>query len=153
MIGSTRDAAPELTGGILIFFPSYGSMDNVISRWKESGLYNKLAVAGGGIVIEPKGVSSTASARAKSEPKKPPTNNKKISFLDPKTTAVESSDDPDTTHMLHGVVGEFESTLRMSRRCILLAVCRGKVSEGIDFSDDRGRVVIITGGLIVISFS
>jgi regulator of telomere elongation helicase 1 len=26
-----------------------------------------------------------------------------------------------------------------------LAVCRGKVSEGLDFSDNNGRAVIITG--------
>jgi len=26
-----------------------------------------------------------------------------------------------------------------------MAVCRGKVSEGLDFSDDFGRAVILTG--------
>lgn len=28
---------------------------------------------------------------------------------------------------------------------IFLAVCRGKVSEGVDFADGRGRAVVITG--------
>jgi Rad3-related DNA helicase len=30
----------------------------------------------------------------------------------------------------------------------LFSVSRGKVSEGIDFRDDRGRIVIITGNLL-----
>jgi len=32
-----------------------------------------------------------------------------------------------------------------SNGSIFFAVCRGKVSEGLDFSDARGRAVIITG--------
>ena len=28
---------------------------------------------------------------------------------------------------------------------IMFAVCRGKISEGIDFADNNGRAVIITG--------
>ena len=32
-----------------------------------------------------------------------------------------------------------------SHGAIMLAVCRGKISEGIDFADDNGRAVIITG--------
>ena len=31
------------------------------------------------------------------------------------------------------------------RGAIFLAVCRGKVSEGLDFSDRAGRAVVITG--------
>lgn len=32
-----------------------------------------------------------------------------------------------------------------ARGAILFAVCRGKVSEGLDFADERGRAVVITG--------
>ena len=32
-----------------------------------------------------------------------------------------------------------------SRGAIFFAVCRGKVSEGLDFSDRAGRAVVITG--------
>lgn len=32
-----------------------------------------------------------------------------------------------------------------SRGAIFMAVCRGKVSEGLDFADENGRAVIITG--------
>ena len=43
------------------------------------------------------------------------------------------------------MIVEFEQQLKRNRRCVLLAVFRGKVSEGIDFTDERGRVVIVTG--------
>ena len=32
-----------------------------------------------------------------------------------------------------------------ARGAVFLAVCRGKVSEGLDFSDAAGRAVVITG--------
>ena len=32
-----------------------------------------------------------------------------------------------------------------SKGAIFMAVCRGKVSEGLDFADNNGRAVIITG--------
>jgi regulator of telomere elongation helicase 1 len=32
-----------------------------------------------------------------------------------------------------------------SNGAIFFAVCRGKVSEGLDFSDAKGRAVIVTG--------
>ncbi|KAJ1396416.1 helicase C-terminal domain-containing protein, partial [Ochromonadaceae sp. CCMP2298] len=45
----------------------------------------------------------------------------------------------------HSIVTEFEAAVRTYGGCALMAVCRGKVSEGIDFADSKGRVVIITG--------
>lgn len=34
---------------------------------------------------------------------------------------------------------------RDERGAVLLAVCQGRVSEGIDFSDDEGRTVVVAG--------
>jgi hypothetical protein len=55
---------PSLTGGILVFFPSYGVMDATVQHWKESGMYERLTVAGGGIIIEPKGSSNLSAPAA-----------------------------------------------------------------------------------------
>ena len=34
---------------------------------------------------------------------------------------------------------------RNSKGAILMGVCRGKISEGLDFSDDAARSVVIVG--------
>lgn len=39
----------------------------------------------------------------------------------------------------------FNTAVDSKRGAVLLGVCRGKVSEGIDFADARGRAVIVTG--------
>lgn len=54
-------------------------------------------------------------------------------------------DNSNEKDILFGIVNEFNQALKSTKKCILFAVCRGKVSEGIDFSDDKGRIVIITG--------
>ncbi|CAI5708438.1 unnamed protein product [Hyaloperonospora brassicae] len=44
------------------------------------------------------------------------------------------------------VVDEYHYTITNSPKgAVFFAVCRGKVSEGIDFSNDKGRAVVITG--------
>ena len=42
---------------------------------------------------------------------------------------------------------DFQAKLRdpSTRGAVFFAVCRGKVSEGLDFSDRAGRAVVITG--------
>ncbi|KAH7722612.1 BCH-1 protein [Aphelenchoides avenae] len=40
---------------------------------------------------------------------------------------------------------EFDSAIREGKGAVLLAICRGKVSEGIDFADSHCRTVVIVG--------
>lgn len=63
-IGDGLPPGPELDGGILVFFPSYGVMDTCVDRWRETGLLEKLRNVGGAVVVEPKGSGTGASASA-----------------------------------------------------------------------------------------
>lgn len=51
-----------------------------------------------------------------------------------------SADDPFLSAINH-----FNETAGVGRGAVLLAVCRGRASEGIDFSDAKARAVILTG--------
>lgn len=47
--------------------------------------------------------------------------------------------------MLNSVIEEYYKAIQEHRGAMLLAVYRGKVSEGLDFSDWKARAVIILG--------
>ncbi|CAD6208027.1 GSCOCG00010302001-RA-CDS [Cotesia congregata] len=55
--------------------------------------------------------------------------------------------EPQGKDTFNAVISEFYGKIKApeSRGAIFLAVCRGKVSEGLDFSDDYGRAVLVTG--------
>jgi hypothetical protein len=150
--GSGNLHGPELKGGILVFFPSYTSMESLVKRWKETSLFQKLKIAGGDVVIEPKGnTNGGINNRVAALTSANDTNKGGGGFGDDiKKTKVLDNDNSNSNgnsdeKMLAGVVTEFEAALKSKNRCLLFAVCRGKVSEGIDFYDEKGRVVIITG--------
>ena len=157
----------ELKGGILVFFPSYTWMDSLIERWKGTGVLEQLRLLAGHIIVEPKSSASKESVVGK----KPDSKNASSgsgSFMT--STALHSKpmhSVADTGKgdgnekadgegdVMKGLVGQFDSVIAKHGTCILFAVCRGKVSEGIDFTDNKGRVVIITGiphSTLVISF-
>lgn len=119
--------AKNLDGGILVFFPSYGTMESAAARWKQSGLWESLCKAGGHVIMESRGSSghgSNSSASGgtgtnASESIMVPAN-KWSSDMD--NDSGTGSAGADASHL--GVVKEFEQALHTKGKCILLAVCR-----------------------------
>ncbi|POM60773.1 DEAD2 domain containing hypothetical protein [Phytophthora palmivora] len=115
--------AQVIPGGILMFFPSYALMGILKSRWKRTGVWNKLE------------------------------KHKKM-FSEPRQGGKEFDDLLDKykiTISRHAAAHEAPSgwisgdAEPRESGAIFLAVYRGKVSEGIDFSDDNARAVLAVG--------
>jgi regulator of telomere elongation helicase 1 len=121
----------SLLGGVLVFFPTYGTMDSAVTRWRASGLWEDLCQSAGHVVIESKGSEQSSRSKAGNNS----SESDRTSFVSAKGSSAQQM----------GTIEEFESALQRRGTCMLLAVCRGKVSEGIDFRDSKGRIVIITG--------
>jgi len=142
-----------IPSGMLIFFPSYGVMETAIERWggptfsRSSGnnrnASNFFAAkkrrngAGSGNTSRysfPQ-LNSTFHGSEHSTPWKRLLSHKAV-VIEPKS----STDLPDA-------IAEFHRFLNLpkSKGVALFGVCRGKISEGIDFSHDMCRAVIITG--------
>uniref|UniRef100_A0A9I9DEW8 Regulator of telomere elongation helicase 1 homolog n=1 Tax=Cucumis melo TaxID=3656 RepID=A0A9I9DEW8_CUCME len=114
-------------GGCLVFFPSYELMEKLQKRWSETGQWSRLN-ARKSLFVEPRGgdqedFDSILKGYYDT-----------IRLGD--NFAVEKKVKPNDSY----VVG-----CENPEGAALLAVFRGKVSEGIDFSDDNARVVIIVG--------
>lgn len=137
--------------GMLVFFPSYGVMETSIERWggpasSRSNSNNKSASnffaakrrrngAGSGNTSRYSFPQLAMNSSSYLTPWKRLLSNKAI-VVEPKS----SSDLPDA-------IAEFHKFLNQpkSKGVVLFGVCRGKISEGIDFSHDMCRAVIITG--------
>ncbi|KAK7375603.1 hypothetical protein VNO78_35510 [Psophocarpus tetragonolobus] len=97
--------------GLLVFFPSYYLLDQIIECWKSVSNLNSTSIwdricKHKKPVIEPRESSSFA-----------------LSIKDYMTNLNDTS----------------------ASGAVFFAVCRGKVSEGLDFADHAGRAVVITG--------
>ena len=152
---------PKLNGGVLVFFPSYGTMDSATVRWKETGLWSQLSQVMGKVVAETQAKKNNWSNKSNTSNTLTPYNrNEKWSSEGKQNNNWKGGGGSTTTHqsagetnrgeekdtdIVAGIIQEFEGALSQHGKCLLLAVCRGKVSEGIDFKDNKGRVAIMTG--------
>ncbi|KAG1712977.1 hypothetical protein DVH05_000707 [Phytophthora capsici] len=112
--------AQMIPGGILMFFPSYALMGILRARWKRSGIWDKIKM------------------------------HKKI-FSEPRQGGKDFDELLDkyknTIAATHEAPSGWSGNQAEPKEtgAIFLAVYRGKVSEGIDFSDDNARAVLAVG--------
>ncbi|KAI5067198.1 hypothetical protein GOP47_0017726 [Adiantum capillus-veneris] len=136
-LGKTLEELFKATpDGALVFFPSYKLLDKLCDRWKATGQWNQLYELKQ-LFIEPRGQMETfetmladyyrvVSGKSKIavQKGKPREGGKRI-----------AKDHHTETFMKR----------KSKSGAAFLAVCRGKVSEGIDFSDKNARIVIVVG--------
>jgi Rad3-related DNA helicase len=131
-------SCPRVSGGVLVFFPSYGLMETMLERWKVTGILDSLRECCGAVVTETRSKTKNKDKENRSQYQgfKPPMKGQIIE---------EGYDSEDERVSIDNIVVEFNRALTRYGRCLLVAVCRGKVSEGIDFKDNRARTVIVVG--------
>ncbi|KAL5206580.1 hypothetical protein ABZP36_034789 [Zizania latifolia] len=132
-LGATLEQICRIVpGGALVFFPSYKLLEKLQKRWSQTGQWARLE-AQKHLFVEPRGSTEEFepvlkgyynAILGKAPLKKGRGGAKQI--VKNRMTKNSSQDSA-------------------KGGAAFLAVCRGKVSEGIDFSDDKARVVVIVG--------
>ncbi|KAI4374871.1 hypothetical protein MLD38_012813 [Melastoma candidum] len=132
---SLQEIFSVVPGGALVFFPSYKLMDKLSNRWRETGQWQRLN-ARKTLFIEPRSGSQDDFD----------------SVLKGYYDAIHKGKKAEITKKRRIKKPELSQSCKMESSqglkkegAAFLAVCRGKVSEGIDFTDDNARVVIVVG--------
>src|SRR6185436_9730468 len=107
--------------GVVVFFPSYGYLEEVVTAWKNSD-----------------GQESNKSIWAR-------LSAKKTVFRESKGGATDGILEEYSKAILGEDGTNTSSTAAGPRGALLLSVVGGKMSEGINFSDRLGRCVVIVG--------
>ncbi|KAI3518646.1 hypothetical protein L1887_07453 [Cichorium endivia] len=114
-------------GGCLVFFPSYKLMDKLRVRWSETGQWSRLN-AQKPVFVEPRGSQDDFEQ-----------------VLTGYYNTIRQGNKSTIGRRRGKKVNAISSKENCKKGATFLAVCRGKVSEGIDFSDENARAVIIIG--------
>jgi len=138
-----------IPGGMLVFFPSYGVMETCLEKWGGPVNGNRRQDDTNGSFFAARKKKPTGPARY-SFPYSATTFSSTKEIMNPwkrllgvKAVVVE----PKSTTDLPDAINEFHKFLNLpkSKGVALFGVCRGKISEGIDFAHDMCRAVVITG--------
>ncbi|KAG0454368.1 hypothetical protein HPP92_025672 [Vanilla planifolia] len=119
----------NVPGGALVFFPSYKLLEKLRARWCQTGQWSKLN-AHKEIFIEPRGSTDEFELLLRGY----------YDLISGKGKLI-----PRKIRAGPKCLGNKDIAQNSDRGAAFLAVCRGKVSEGIDFSNDNARVVVIVG--------
>jgi len=124
----------SIPGGILVFLPSYDLLDRCIQTWQSSGNAKKKRR---GAVQRVSEINASAIWEQL--------------IVEKETIVVEPSprcsgdSAPNASAAYEEAKSQYERAIQRSGRGILLAVYRGRMSEGVSFDDDYARGVICVG--------
>lgn len=110
--------------GVVVFFPSYGYLDEVVAVWGEAS------------TGQPKSQALWDRLQAKKAVFRETKGGSSDEVLEQYTEAILGSD--------KGTTNKLDSASRRNG-ALLLSVVGGKMSEGINFSDRLGRCVVVVG--------
>lgn len=129
-LGATlEEICRVVPGGALVFFPSYNLLEKLQRRWYQTGQWARLE-AQKHVCVEPRGSTEEL------EPVLKGYYNAILGKVPPKKGRGGAK------QIVKNRVTKDSSQESAKGGAAFLAVCRGKVSEGIDFSDDKARVVV-----------
>lgn len=129
---SIEEICRIVPGGALVFFPSYKLLDKMKVRWAQTGQWARLH-ANKPVFVEPRGSTEELEPILKG-------------YYDAILgKAPLKKGRGGAKQIVKNRVRKNSSQESAKGGAAFLAVCRGKVSEGIDFSDDNARVVVIVG--------
>ena len=115
--------ASTIPDGLVVFFPSYAYLDQVVLRWQ-----------------------AKSSSGAATKPLWDRLQEKKPIFRESKAATTTTSANTDTDNVLdHYTQAIATGTSNKNKGALLLSVIGGKLSEGINFSDALGRAVVVVG--------
>jgi regulator of telomere elongation helicase 1 len=158
-----------IPGGMLVFFPSYGVMETAMDRWggpaasSRSSNYKQgtgASTATNFFARRQQAKGQSGASGGGSRRYSFPQQEQSFSYsADPTSVGASSTPwkrllthkavviEPKTSSDLPDAIEEFHKYLNMpkSKGVALFGVCRGKISEGIDFAHDMCRAVIVTG--------
>lgn len=120
--------AEHIPKGIVLFFPGYGYLNEVVDLWKKSGIWKKLADR------KDLFVESTSDKQ-----KEPSRNQNSYKTNDIKNKSKKEIDQHSDIFL------RYSMKVKKANGAMLFAVVGGKLSEGINFSDDLARAVIMVG--------
>ncbi|CAL9205095.1 unnamed protein product [Musa hybrid cultivar] len=121
-------------GGVLVFFPSYKLLEKLHFRWSQTGQWSRLN-AEKLLFVEPRGAMDEFEPVLKGY-YEAIRGNTGAPHVKKRLGLMRASKNPSSK----------ECSQNPAKGAAFLAVCRGKVvSEGIDFSDENARVVVIVG--------
>ncbi|CAM0953084.1 unnamed protein product [Alopecurus aequalis] len=129
---SIEEICRIVPGGALVFFPSYKLLDKLKVRWSQTGQWARLN-AQKPVFVEPRGSTEELE----------PVLNGYYNAILGKVPLKKGRGG--AKQIVKNRVTKNSSQESAKGGAAFLAVCRGKVSEGIDFSDDNARVVVIVG--------